>query len=56
MKDKILVSIGLILTVGFGVLVVTICTLGIGQLLTIPFLFIFLATLYSKAAGRKTAY
>jgi hypothetical protein len=56
MKDKIPVTIALLLTVSIGLVASVVITLGVGILLAIPFLWVFLATIYAKATGQRTAF
>jgi hypothetical protein len=56
MKDKLPVTFGLFITVTFGLVLTLVVTLGLGMLLAMPFMMVFLAALYAKATGQKTAY
>ena len=56
MSSNILIAFGAILVVWLGTTVVTLVTMGVGVLLTIPFMLVFLAVIYLKASGQRTAY
>jgi len=56
MKDKIPVTIALLLTVSAALVVFVVITLGLGILLAFPFFWVFLAAIYAKATGQRTAF
>lgn len=56
MKDKILVTLGLLLTVALGLLVFVLVTLGLGLLLAGPFMLVLIAAIYARATGQRTAF
>jgi hypothetical protein len=56
MKDKIPVTVALLLTVSAGLVAFLVITLGVGILLAFPFIWVLLATIYAKATGQKTPF
>jgi len=56
MKDKLPVTFALFITTGLGMVLFVLLTCGVGMLLALPFMLLFVATLYVKATGQRTAY